>query len=144
MQKTAGAYVQLSPAKPTTPIKSIGGVENIGLFVVSILAQPQKTLHGKYVTAHAEDTTTGQMLKDWSEVTGKKSVYVQTPLEDFNKVWPVWGEEMGSMMKMWDEVTDRAWTGEEGILTRDDLGISVKNLAGVKEALAQMDWNALL
>lgn len=142
--KSSGAYVQLSPAKPTTPVKTIGGLENIGIFARSVLQQPAKTLPGKCVIAHVEDTTSGKMLQDWSEVTGKKAVYVQTSLEDYNNVWPVWGLEMGIMLKLWDEITDKSWTDEGGVVTKDDLRIDTKNLAGFKGAMAEMDWTALL
>jgi hypothetical protein len=137
--------MQLSPADPTTPTKSIGNPQrNIGIFVLSILNLPDKTLPGRFVIAHTEETTTGQMLKDWSEVTGKRSVYVKTNLEDFSEVWPMWGEEMGIMMKMWDELKDQSWSGEPEILNKDDLGISAEKLGGFKEALAEMNWDALL
>ena len=84
------------------------------------------------------------MLKDFSEVTGKRSVYVKTTLDDFSNVWPMWALEMGLMMVMWDEVKEKSWSGEPGVLTRDDLGISAENLVSTKKALAEMDWNALL
>ena len=84
------------------------------------------------------------MLNDWSEVTGKKSTYVQTSLEDFSSIWPMWGLEMGVMMKMWDEVKEKSWSGEEGILTKDDLGLTGTDFVGVKGALKEMDWSALL
>ncbi|POR34991.1 NmrA-like family domain-containing protein 1 [Tolypocladium paradoxum] len=143
--KTSGSYIQLSPASPTTPILSIGSpLGNIGAFALAILKQPHKTLPGKFVCAYVEETTTGDMLQDWAEATGRRAVYVQTSLDDFSNVWPVWGLEMGVMMKMWDELKERSWSGEEGILTRDDLGLSAAKFVGFKEAQAEMDWDALL
>ena len=86
-QKTSGSYVQLSPAAPDIPVKSIGSPSaNVDTFVVAIFNQPKKTLGGKFVAAYVEETTTGQMLNDWSEVTGKKSTYVQTSLEAFSSI----------------------------------------------------------
>lgn len=144
-QKTSGSYVHLSPAARTTPIKTIGSAQgNIGVFALAILTQREKTLPGRFVVAHVEDTTTGQMLEDWSAVTGKRSVYVETTLDDFSNVWPVWALEFGLMMKMWEELQDQSWTGEPDILTKDDLGITGENLVGFKGAVAEMDWNALL
>lgn len=84
------------------------------------------------------------MLQDWADVLGKRAVYVRTSLEDYNSVWPAWGLEMGVMMQMWDELGERTWTGEDGILTRDDLGLSAVNFVGFKGAVAEMDWDALL
>ena len=95
--------------------------------------------HGKYVLAYVEKTTIGDMLKTWSEATGKPSVYVQTSLEDFDKVWPMWGHEMGFMMKFWEEYGDQSWSGEN-YLTSKELGIKEK-FVGVKEAYGAMDWS---
>lgn len=144
-QKTSGSYIQLSPAAPSTPIKSIGSPSaNIGTFALAIFNQPAKTLNGKFVAAYVEETTAGQMLKNWSEVTGKKATYAQVSLEDFNAVWPMWGMEMGVMMKMWDEVKEKSWSGEEGILTKEDLGLNGVDFVGAKAVMKKMDWNALL
>jgi hypothetical protein len=144
-QKTSGSYLQLSPAAPDTPVKSIGSpLQNIGTFALAILKQPDKTRGGKFVAAYVEETTTGKLLKDWSEVTGKKATYIQTSLEDFSNVWPMWGIEMGVMMKMWDEIKDKSWTGEGDILTKEDLGIAGEKFVGVKGAYGEMDWSSLL
>jgi len=94
--------------------------------------------------AHSEDTTAGKLLSDWSEVTGHASKYVVTSLEDFANVWPGLGQEMGIMMAMWNELRERSWSGEEGIVTRAELGIDVKSLSTVKDAYREMDWKALL
>lgn len=94
--------------------------------------------------AHSEDTTTGEMLATWSEVTGKPSKYVVTSLDDYSDVWPGFGLEMGIMMALWDELGDKSWSGEEGMITREELGIKVENLTTLKDAFKEMDWNALL
>jgi len=137
--KSSGQYVQLQATPPTVPVLTIGDISaNVGIFTSSILAQPQLT-HGKYVLAYVEKTTIGDMLKTWSEATGKPSVYVQTSLEDFDKVWPMWGHEMGFMMKFWEEYGDQSWSGEN-YLTSKELGIKEK-FVGVKEAYGAMDWS---
>ncbi|OCT52497.1 NmrA-like family domain-containing protein 1 [Cladophialophora carrionii] len=145
--KTANAYVQLSPAHPSTPIKAIGDpLVNIGIFAHAILTHPELTLRpvGRFVLAHSEDTTAGKLLSDWSEVTGKPSKYVVTSLDDFANVWPGFGLEMGIMMAMWDELRDDSWSGEEGVLPGKDLGIKPEVLTDVKDAYRAMDWNTLL
>lgn len=48
------------------------------------------------------------------------------------------------MMAMWNELREKSWTGEEGIVTAEDLGIDTSKLASVKDAYAEMDWDALL
>jgi hypothetical protein len=119
---------------------------NIGVFAYAILKHPEKTLRpqGRFVMAYNEITTTGKLLSDWSEVTGKPSKYVVTSLEDFANIWPGFGQEMGMMMAMWNELKEEAWAGEEGILTGEDLGIKLEDLATVKDAYKAMDWDALL
>ena len=94
--------------------------------------------------ASSEDTTSGKLLEDWSEVTGKPSKYVQTSLEHFSAIWPGWGLEMGAMMAMWNELREKSWSGEEGIVTKEELGIAGEKFATVKDTYAAMDWDALL
>ena len=36
----------------------------------------------------------------------------------------MWAEEMGVMMQFWEDFGKKSWTGEEGILTKEDLGIN--------------------
>jgi hypothetical protein len=75
-------------------------------------------------------------------VTGKKTAYVQTSLEEFSALWPMWGLEMGLMMKVWGDVREGSWSGEE-LLTKEDLGIEGEKFVGVKGAYEEMDWSAL-
>lgn len=90
--------------------------------------------------AHTEDTTLERMLRDWSEVTDKPAVYVKTSMADFSAIWPMWAEEMGLMLRFWDEYKEESWTDESTVLTKDDLGISPECLSGFKEGLIDMDW----
>jgi hypothetical protein len=142
--KSSGKYVQLAVTPPTVPIRSIGDVsKNIGFFTSAILAQPQLT-QGRFVCAYTEETTIGGMLETWSEVTGKPSVYTQVAsLEEFNNVWPNWGHEMGVMMKLWEEVGDKSWSGED-YLTKEDLGIAGEKFSTIAETFKEMDWTAIL
>ena len=137
-QKSSGKHVQLQPSPPSVPIFTIGDAKaNTGIFVRAILNQPKLTL-SKFVLAYVESLTIGQLLENWSAATGKPSVYVQTSLEDFDSVWPMWGHEMGIMMKFWEEAGEKSWSGEE-VLTKEDLGIK-EVLVGSKEAFSRIDW----
>lgn len=109
-----------------------------------MLKQPKLTLPGRFVLASSEETTTGKLLQDWSEATGKQSKYVQTALDDFSAIWPGWGLEMGVMMKMWDELRENSWTGEGDLVTMKELGLQGANFVTVKDAYRAMDWDALL
>lgn len=84
------------------------------------------------------------MLKKWGSVLGKEVAYVQTPLEDFSPLWPHWGLEMGAMMKMWSEIKEKSWSGEEGLLTKDDLGLGSTKFVSFQDAVRETDWTTLL
>ena len=133
----------LQPTSPSVPILTIGDTRsNTGIFVRAILNKPKLTL-GKSVLAYAESLTVGQLLENWSAATGKPSVFVQTSLEDFGRVWPKWGLEMGSMMQFWEEAGDKSWSGEE-ILRKEDLGIKGSELVGSKDAISRIDWTNIV
>ncbi|KAJ9656365.1 hypothetical protein H2201_008559 [Coniosporium apollinis] len=138
--ESAGKYVWLQPTPPTTPVVAVGNQEkNVGIFVSAILDHPELTLPGKFVRADTESLTKGELLEIWGRVTGKPTQYVQISLDDFDSLFPQWGREMGLMLKFWEEVGEKSWSGEEGILSGNDLG--VKYLEGVEEAFGHFDWN---
>jgi hypothetical protein len=139
--QTSGKYIWIQCTPPSTAISLLGDQNsNVGPFVSAILAQPQKTL-GRFVKASTETLTNGEVLQVWERATGKSAVYVQSTLEEFNTLWPMWGLEMGEMLKMWEALGASSWGGEE-VLTKEDLGIT--GLVGLEEAFGKMDWNAIL
>ena len=90
-----------------------------------------------------EKTTTGELLEKWSKVTGKESLYVQiSDLEDFDKLWPGWGKEMGDMMAFWAEAGDKSWSGED-FITAKELGIEGSEFVGDEGAYRAQDWSGL-
>ena len=121
---TAGKYIQIQSTSPSVPIKTIGNArKNVGTFVRAILSNPNKTLNGKFVLASTEETTAGAMLQAWGKAQGKQTQYVQVDEKTFNAMWPMWSEEIGVMMQFWENAGDKSWSGEEGVLTKEDLGI---------------------
>ena len=135
---TAGKYIQIQDTPPDVPVRTIGDAEaNVGLFVKAIIAQPDKTLGGKFVVAHVEDTTVGDMLQTWAKAQGKRAQYVQVDEKTFHELWPMWAEEAGVMMQFWDWAKENSWSGEEGILTKDDLNVEGR-LVGLEEAFTSM------
>jgi hypothetical protein len=101
-------------------------------------------LPGKFVLAKTQTLSAGDVLKTWSEATGKKAEYVKVSLEDFDRMWPMWGMEMGVMLKFWDEAKDKSWSGEEGIVGAEELGVEVGKLVGLKAAFEGLNWAAVL
>ena len=137
---TADKYIQLQSTPASTPVKTIGDVgANLGLFVKAILAQPERTLPGRFVLANTEDTTAGDLLQAWAAAQGKKAVYLQIDEKAFNSMWPMWSEEMGVMMQFWAAVKENSWSGEENILTKDDLGVG-DNLVYLKDSFADVKF----
>lgn len=137
---TAGKYIQLQSTPATVPIKTIGDARtNVGLFVKAILAQPMKTRGGKFVLASVEDTTAGDMLQTWAKAQGKTAQYVQIDRSAFNALWPGWSEEMGAMMEFWRDAKDNSWSGEETILTKEDLGVQ-EGLVGLEVAFTALKF----
>jgi hypothetical protein len=145
-QKPSGKYIQTQPAPPTVPLYSMGdAVKNVGVFTNAILAQPKLTLPSKIVLAYAEETTNGGLLQSWSEGTGKESLYVEVKGEAWDKLWPMWGHEMGVMMEFWNAAQDKSWSSDDQeVVTKKELGIADRELVGSKEAFAAMDWSLLL
>jgi hypothetical protein len=137
---TSGKYLQIMPARHSTPILSIGDVRtNLGIFTNSILAQPSLTQR-RYVVAHTETSTAKGLLETWGEVTQRQTAFVQTnDLEEYDNVWPRWGKEMGVMMQFWNEYKEKSWSGHE-LLTTKELGLEAVNFVGIEETYKAMDW----
>jgi NmrA-like family len=135
---TAGKYIQIQNTPADILIKTIGDVKkNLGPFVKAIVEQPNKTLAGKIVLAHVEDTTAGEMLQTWANAQGKVAQYVQVDDETFNNIWPMWAEEMAVMLRFWEWAREKSWTSEFGdVVTKDDLGVG--GLGTLKEAFAAL------
>jgi len=148
LMKLPGKYVQLSPVAADVPIRAIGNpIINIGIFALAVLKKPEVTLPGRFVLAANEDTTTGKLLEDWSEVTGHAAQYVQSStLQAYADIFPAgWGHEMGEMMVMWEELREKSWSGEEPLVTIDELGLRGNaELTTVKDAYKAMEWSTLL
>jgi len=131
---TADKYIQLSVVPADVPVKTIGDAKvNVGLFAKAALDQPKKTRNGRVVLAWVEDTTVGDLLKVWGKTHGdKKTEIVEVSEETFNTMWPVEGEEVGGMMKLWEVTRENSWTGPYEIVSKDELGVT--GLLGLEES----------
>ena len=135
---TGQTYIQLQSTPADTPIFSIGDVrKNLPLVFKAVIEQPEKT-RGQYVVAYSEKTNSGEFLQTWASENGHKAVYVQVSRDTFNSVWPGWSEELGVMMEFWDEYRDLSWSGEEGLLTPKDLGVT--GFSSVKEGVKGLKY----
>ncbi|OQE24705.1 hypothetical protein PENSTE_c007G10392 [Penicillium steckii] len=94
-----GQYIQLLPIPKTTSLSthlpSLGAAKkNIGLFVKAILEQPEKTLHGKYVSGYVEKLTLDQLLQKRAKVHGRNAHYVEIDQQTFKGLWSELGDKM--------------------------------------------------
>lgn len=138
-KKSSGKYVWLQPVPASTPVQLLGDAEaNIGRFVGAILRRPDLTLPGKFVLAAVEEMSHGEVLKTWGRATGKETQYIEVGLDEFDALWPGWGEEFGLMMQMWAELGENSWGGEK-VLTREDLGIT-QPLVSTEAWFKSADW----
>lgn len=118
-------FIQLQATPESVSIKSIGDAKaNVGPFVKAIIEKRELTLPGKFVLADVEDLTAGEFLAHWAEAQKKEARYIRVDRETFCETWPMWGEVMNKMMTYFEEAEDKSWSGEEGILTKRELGVT--------------------
>ncbi|KAF1961297.1 NAD(P)-binding protein [Byssothecium circinans] len=128
-----GKYLYLLPTFPDASIPVAGDLtQTTGVWVRQILANPSVS-KGKYATVAPETLTYGEMLKIWSEVSGRQGVFVQISVEDFARIWGVWGEEIGSQFVFGEQVTD--WTVGMPLAGMQELGIKKEEVHGFKAVL---------
>ncbi|KAJ6116097.1 hypothetical protein N7523_006514 [Penicillium sp. IBT 18751x] len=136
---TAGEnrYIQLQASPASVPIQVIGDAKiNIGLFFRSIIEQPAISLPGRFVLGATDAMTTGEMLLTWASTHGIRAEFVQVDEETYYDLWPKWGEIMDKSHKYWETAKEESYSGEDVILTKEDLGIT--GLVDTATAFANM------
>ncbi|KAJ5504131.1 HSCARG dehydrogenase [Penicillium fimorum] len=138
--RTSGKYLQVLPVADDTPITTTGDIRiNAGIYALAVLDQLQLTLPGKIVLVEAETRTTRDIIKLWSDVSGKPAEYCQISLDHYDNLWPKWGREIGLTLQFWDAAREKSWTADQPVLTKKDLGIS--GLVGMKEVFSAVKWS---
>jgi hypothetical protein len=84
----------------------------------------------------------GKLLEYWSEITGKETAYMQISLEEYGRLWPMWGIEVGRDLRYWDEFGAKSCSGEKWI-GREELGLRPE-LIGFHEALVALVGSSYL
>ncbi|KAJ4858032.1 nmrA-like family domain-containing protein [Trichoderma breve] len=125
------------PFYPSVQFPLVGDATvNVGLFTRAIIEQSDKTLGGKFVYAMTDVMTAGEMLATWAEVHGVEAEYVQVDKETYYSLWPKWGKAMDRMHEYAEWAKEKSFSGEDVILTKEDLGIA--GLKGTRAAYAEM------
>lgn len=109
----------------------------MGVFVSAILANPAKT-HGRYVNVKSEIKTFEEILKVWSEVTGKDAVYVELTLAEYEKIWGAYGREMAMQYAFGAENPDWEVMRKDLVVSPAELGVTANQLVGLKGNLEQL------
>ena len=137
-KESAGKYVQLLPVGPDTHVALAGDVDtNTGLFVRSILEQPSLTLSRRVIQV-TDVLSKGDMLRAWGRATGHDGLVelLKIPIEDYERLYPGWGFEMGNMLKYFDWMGEwkRSWDVDDNVVTAKALGIEDR-VVGFEEGL---------
>ena len=108
---------------------------NVGLFVAAILNKPEVSTPAKIAFAQSETISMEEVLKIWSEVTGKRVTWLQCSVEEYEQIYGVYGKEIGAQWALFGGREDGKWDAKhEGqMISTSDLGLDGK-LMGLKEA----------
>lgn len=102
---------------------------NPGIWVRQALAGGSKA-YGKYANVALEKWTFQEMIDVWSEITGKKGVFVETTIDAWTKLWGPAGNELGLQFKF-GELCD-PWEENEDFISPKELGIDEKEVVGFR------------
>jgi len=138
---TANTHVLLRPVPGSIILPITGDPSyNTGLFVHAILSQPSLT-YGRTAGVITDTLTIDELLSLWSKVTGKSAISLSCTVAEYDKLWPVAGEEFTKQL-LWHEIVPDWEVGVEtagGLLTAEKLG--VKGLKGAEESLVALKGN---
>lgn len=123
----------------STPVNTIGDTRaNVGKFVQAILQRREITLPGRYVSGVVETTTLGSLLESWSMVTGKEAVYIEVDMETYDALWPGWAAVEGANLQLFYQYGDKSWSTEGGLIGAEELGLDVRKMDRVEDAVRKM------
>lgn len=100
---------------------------NPGVWTRQVLHTGAKA-YGKYANVALEKWTFQQMIDEWSAITGKNGVYVQTTEESWTKLWGDAGAELAAQFK-WGEMCD-PWEETENHISPEELGVDRAEVVG--------------
>lgn len=90
----------------------------------------------KYANVALEKWTFQEMLDTWSEITGKKGVFIETTLEAWTKLWGPAGNELGLQFKF-GEACD-PWEERDDYISPEDLGIDRNEVVGFRGCIEKL------
>ncbi|KAK3069369.1 hypothetical protein LTR53_012336 [Teratosphaeriaceae sp. CCFEE 6253] len=135
---SGGKYLWMQPSKPEALLPICGDVGvNVGVYVRAALEHAERS-RGKYVYVRTDRLSFPDILKVWSEVSGKEAEYVPVSPQAFEALWGVAGKEMAMQYRsgeMWED-WDTLKPGE--VCTMQELGVRSEQLVGLKQELVKL------
>jgi hypothetical protein len=115
----------------------IAGDLNItpGTFVRQILAHPEKS-KARYANAATDYISFGEVLRLWSEVTGRATVYIHAGAKEFEELWGVMGKEIADQLRFGEMVPD--YLAGCDVVSTEDLEITDLEAFGCKKAFESL------
>jgi hypothetical protein len=74
-------------------------------------------------------------LQAWIDVTGRRTTFISTSLEEYEELWGPFGKEVGLMLRAFEPVSDWSTPYEPDVVTAGCLGIAEGSLIDLKAAL---------
>jgi hypothetical protein len=140
----AGKYNVTWPVKPETLFLITGDISTTVEFVEAILKKSELLLPAKYVKCFSDIVTTGDLTTLLGKTSEKDIQYVQVRVEDWDKVWPVFGMEVALQMKFWEEVgLEKSWW-KPGVVALNKEDLKIEGLVGLRPALTEADWSPIV
>lgn len=138
----SGKYVWMQPSRPDALLPVSGNLaNNLGVFAVAALSNPNQT-HGKYIDVRSNLMAFEEVLKVWSEVTGKEAEYVNIPMDTYNRLWGPGGVELsmqyrsGELWGDWERVKGNEMVQPEAIGIQKDQLVDLRgDLIKMKDSL---------
>lgn len=132
----SGQWVQTMPTKPDAKILLAGDLTTTpGVWVRQVLATGHKA-YGRYANVALEKWSFQQMLDVWSEITGRRAVFVETTSDSWAKMWGPLGEELARQLKF-GEMCD-PWEETDEFISPAELGIREEEVIGFRGALEKL------
>ncbi|KAH9900528.1 NAD(P)-binding protein [Xylariomycetidae sp. FL2044] len=133
----SGTYIQIVASKAESKVLLAGDMTvNPGLWVRQCLARGPSTF-GKYANVALEKWSFREMLDVWSEVTGKRAVYVPCSLETYRELWGAPGYELGLQFR-YGELKD-PWEEDENFVGPEELGLDESEVVGFRGVMEKLE-----
>lgn len=124
------------PTKPDAKVLLAGDLSvNPGIWVRQVLTAGPKA-YGRYANVALEKWTFQEMLDEWSQITGKRGVFVECTGEAYECLWGAAGAELALQLK-YGELCD-PWAEREDFITPQELGINADEVVGFTGAIEKL------